>query len=100
MHHVQAYAVTRREAECSRDIHHPVGEEEIGGFLTLLLVLERGKIRQAGTVIRRIPAWMKRDVVFHHAKFVDERQCRLLPGDVLDLSNEDRYRLTRTTIST
>lgn len=44
---------------------------------------------------------MKRDVVFHHAKFVDERQCRLLPGDVLDLSNEDRYRLTRiTTIST
>ena len=100
MHHVQAYTVTRREAKCGHDVHHPVGEEEIGSFLTLLLVLERGKIRQAGTVIRRIPAWMKRDVVFHHAKFVDERRCRLLPGDVLDLSNEDRYRLTRTTIST
>ena len=39
---------------------------------------------------------MKRDVVFHHAKFVDERRSQLLPGDVLDLSNEDRYRLTRT----
>ena len=43
---------------------------------------------------------MKGDVVFHHAEFLDERRSLLLPGDVLDLSNEDRYRLTRTTIST
>ena len=29
---------------------------------------------------------MKRDVVFHHAEFLNERSCQLLPGDALDLS--------------
>lgn len=71
----------------------PLEKRRLVGFLHSSWYLNAGRYHDL--------AWVKGDVVFHHAEFLDERRSLLLPGDVLDLSNEDRYRLTRiTTIST
>ena len=56
----------------------PLEKRRLVGFLHSSWYLNAGRYHDL--------AWVKGDVVFHHAEFLDERRSLLLPGDVLDLS--------------